>query len=201
MQPSSGAPRAWFRLSCAAALALALTPSGIVSAQSGSSNACEASQFRPEDNNSTFTNQQRINPCNGDPINFSGRTQESFRSQTKRDCSIETRSRTRTEAKGIGSQAEYKLLEDFTNVTRFGPEGPPERMVDRTDQRILAQNKTGVVTVGLEPVPAASWFQTSRSDTRFNEDGTVARERSDTRCRCKREDEVPDQSCPSSPTT
>jgi hypothetical protein len=200
MQPSSGTPRAWFRLPCAAALAFALAPGGFVSAAGGSNNACEPSQTRPEDTNNTFTNRQRINPCNGDPINFSGRTQDSFRSQTKNDCSVETRSRLRTEAKGVGSQAEYKLVEDQTNVTRFGPEGPPERITDRTDERIIAQNKTGAVPVGVTPVAPASWFQTARTDMRFHENG-MTRERTDTRCRCKREDEVPDERCPTSPST
>ena len=194
MQPSSRSEHLWRRSPwcamarranyCLAALVLAL---GLAPVQAASE-SCQPAEQSSDTGPQTFA-EPKNNPCNGDEIAFQGTTRTETRDRIKGDCSVEMRSRLRTDAKGLGATlTEYKLQEDFASVVRFGGKRP-EQLIDRKDQRIIAQ-KAGITD------EAASWFFTERTQSTTNADGTRTQTNTRTRCRCKRDDEpTPSPSC------
>lgn len=177
MHPSSGT---WL-------VALLLLTFGLAPAYANG-NSCQPDEQASDTGRQPIT-ENKNNPCNADPITFQGTQQTQTRDRIKGDCSVESRSRLRTEAQGVGaSLTEYKLQEDFTSVFRFGGRRP-QQLIDRKDQRIIAQ-RAGITD------EAASWFFTERTQSTSNADGTRTQSNTRTRCRCKRDDEpTPSPSC------
>lgn len=186
MQPSSGNPRAWPHWPCAAATAL-LVVTSVAFANGGSTNGCNASPERGDTGPQPFKGSV-FNQCNADTVNFSGTQREQTRTDIKRDCSSESRVRVQTEGEGTGIQAEYRVREDQTTVTRLRPDQSPSRIKEHLDHRIIAQRET---PVGRQTDLAASMFFTSHSETRPDD---PRHNRTHSRCRCKREDGT--DSCP-----
>lgn len=184
MKSSSGT-QAWQRWPCAAAAITFIVAAPGAFAQS----ACEPQQQR-DDTTSPFGNRE-TNPCNADNFLFEGTFRNQFRAEMKRDCRTEFRNRDRIEGQGQGAFAEYKVLDDHTTVTRMDAAGQQRRFIEHRDQRIIAQRPTAT---GKETDLAISWFKTTRTDTRFDEQGKVTKDRAEVRCRCNRDDQT--DACP-----
>lgn len=181
MQPSSGT-RAWRRWPCAAAIAVFLAVPTAYASGGGSSNQCEPIEQHEDDTQPTSG--QKTNPCNGDEILFQGTRRTKTKDRVHRNCSVDSFQMLRTDAKGQGAFASYKIFEEFQDQFRFGPRRPTIT-IHREDERIIALKAT---LMGQVEDAAASFFHTLRTKTETSADGRRTRRHEEERTRCKRDD-------------
>jgi hypothetical protein len=184
MQRSSSTPPAWLCWSCAAALAIVLTPAAFANGGGGGGGGNQCTQSETRSDETQPTSQQRSNPCNNDNFLFNGTFRTQTRDKTKGDCSVESRQLQQTNGEGTGLFATYKVREEVLDVFRFGPRRPTI-FIHREDQRIIAEKET---PLGKQTDQAASFFHTLRTKDEISADGTRTKSHRFERTRCKRDE-------------